>query len=54
MQKRITQYLTHVQLGCLEAYRVVLPLVGSGEEDVVKPEGGVDQWDLNPGLTCGS
>jgi len=37
----------------LFTYSVVLPVVGSGEEDVVEPESGIHQGDLDPVLSWG-
>ena len=34
-------------------YSVVVPVVGCGEEDVVEPESGIHEGDLNPVLTWG-
>jgi len=34
-------------------YSVVLPVVGCGEEDVVEPESGIYQGDLDPVLSWG-
>ena len=46
-----TTYASCINKQLLLMYGVVLPVVGCGEEDVVEPESGVHQGNLDPILT---
>ena len=35
----------------ISSYSVVLPVIRVGEEDVVEPNGWIDQWYLDPALS---